>query len=258
MDYELIKVETAHDGAATVITLGPAPANILSAKMMSEISAQLEADAADPHKKLIVFKGEGKHFSFGASVEEHKPGEVDKMLPAFHEFVGKVINCPVPTCAMVTGQCLGGAFELVLACSFIFADETAKMGVPEIQLAVLPPVASILLPVRAGDLISTEMILTGRSLSAAELKACGLVNEVAEPGALDEFVGGFFEKHLAPRSASSLRIAHRGARMYLAKQYRKFIGKLEKLYLEDLMSTADAVEGITAFLEKRKPEWKDR
>ncbi len=257
MAYDLIHVEEKHDGTVTEISLGPGPANILTAQMMREISSQLKEDEKNPHKKLIVFTGEGKHFSFGASVEEHKPGQVNDMLPAFHNFINDIISCPVPTLAQVSGLCLGGAFEMVLACTFIYADETAKFGVPEIQLGVFPPVACVLLPLKCGEVISSEIILTGRQFSAGELHNLGLINRVVEKDQLGEAVSGFYEKELLPKSASSIRMAHRGCRTVIAAQYNDLIGRLESLYLGDLMDTADAVEGINSFLEKRKPEWKD-
>jgi cyclohexa-1,5-dienecarbonyl-CoA hydratase len=257
MAYELIKVKERYDGAVTEITLGPPPANILTAKMMEEISDRLAEDGKNRHKKLIVFSGEGKHFCFGASVEEHKPEFVNDMLPGFHRFIGDVINCKVPTLAKVSGLCLGGGFELVLACTFIYADESARFAVAEIQLAVLPPVASILLPARGCDVLGAQIVLTGEQMGAGKLYEHGLVNEVVEKEKLDEAVTAFFEKQLLPKSASSLQIAHRGSRVFLAEQYKNFIDRLEKLYLEELMSTKDAVEGIQAFLEKREPKWLD-
>ncbi len=257
MSYELIQVKETHDGAVTEIILGPGPANILSAQMMREISTQLKEDEKNHHKKLIVFASEGKHFSFGASVEEHKPGQVNDMLPAFHNFIEEIITCNIPTLAKVSGLCLGGAFELVLACTFVYTDETAKFGVPEIQLGVLPPVASLLLPLKCGEVFSSRIVLTGEQFSVQHLLNHGLVNEVVEKNQLDEVVSNFFEKQFLPKSASSIRIAHKGCRMVIAEQYKNLIGRLESLYLEDLMDTADAVEGINSFLEKRPPEWKD-
>lgn len=258
MSYKLIKVNEKNDGEVTEIVLGPPPANILTSGMMEEISAQIGEDVKNPHKKLIVFTGEGKHFSFGASVEEHKPENVGDMLPKFHSFIGDVINCSIPTLAKVSGMCLGGSFELVLACDLVFADESAQFAVPEIQLAVFPPVASVLLPFKCSGALSQQVILTGERFPAVEMHGRGLVNQVAESGKLDEAVSTFFEKQIRPKSASSLRITKAAGSMVMAEQYRNFIGRLESLYLKDLMSTTDAVEGIQAFLEKRSPEWKDK
>lgn len=257
MDYETIKIEEKHEGQLAWVTLGPPPANILTAKMMGEISEFLEREREARHRKLIVFSGEGKHFSFGASVEEHRTELVGDMLPKLHRFIGDVLECDVPTLAAVSGLCLGGAFELALACSFIFADETARLGVPEIQLAVFPPVACVLLPFQAGGHVANRVILTGEQFPASKLEEWGVIERVVAPGALSDTVDAFFEEQLAPKSASSLRIAHRAARTTLARHYKGFIDDVEKLYLEKLVFTADANEGIEAFLEKRKPQWQD-
>ena len=257
MDYELLRIEEKCNGQLVQATLGHAPANIISSKMMGEISGLLDEAEKAPHKKMIVFRGEGKHFSFGASVEEHNADRVGDMLPIFHTFIGKLLECNIPTLAQVSGLCLGGAFELALACTFIFADETAKLGLPEIQLAVFPPPATILLPLRCGDALASRIILTGEQLSATELHEGGVINKVVEAGKLDDAVSEFFEKQIAPKSASSLRIATRASRMTTCEHYRTFIGKIEDMYLKELMSTKDANEGIQSFLEKRKPVWMD-
>ena len=257
MSNKHITVNEKNGGEVAEIVLGPPPANILSSAMMEEISAQITKEAKNPHRKLLVFTGDGKHFSFGASVEEHKPGNVNDMLPKFHAFIGDVINCPVPTLAAVTGLCLGGAFELVLACDLIFAEEGAQFGVPEIQLGVFPPVAAVLLPFKCAGNLASEIILTGDRFTAETLHGHGVVNRVSERGAIGETISSFVEKQIHPKSGSSLRITKSAASMVIAEQYQNFIGRLEDLYLKDLMGTADAVEGIEAFLEKRQPEWKD-
>lgn len=258
MSYKHIKVEEKNGGEVTEIALGPPPANILSSAMMEEISAQIREDEKKPDKKLLVFRGEGKHFSFGASVEEHKAENVGDMLPKFHTFIGDVISCPIPTLAAVKGLCLGGAFEFVLACDLVFAEEGAQFAVPEIQLGVFPPVASVLLPFKCGGTLASQVILTGDRFAAGILHDRGLVNHVSESGKLDEAISSFIEKQIHPKSASSLRITKSASSMVLTEQYKSFIGRLESLYLEDLMSTADSVEGIEAFLGKRSPEWKNR
>ena len=257
MSYSLIKSAELFNGQATEITLGPAPANILSALLMDELSAELEKIAGMPHKKLLILAGTGKHFSFGASVEEHTADKVGAMLPKFHKLIGTVLECPVPALAKVRGLCLGGAFELALACGLLFCEEGAALAVPEIQLGVFPPAASILLPRKTAFASAAQMILTGEKVPATELKRLGLVNEVAEAGKLDEAVQAFVEKHILPKSAAALRLANQATQLALVKHYRAHIQEVEQLYLDRLMSTADAVEGIQAFLEKRPPKWKD-
>ncbi len=255
MDYQSIAIQESYDGQVAEITLKPAPANIISSAMMGEIYHFLAAQQEITQRKLVVISGEGKHFSFGASVEEHTPGKVGDMLPKFHRFIGAVLSSRVPTLAKVTGCCLGGGFELALACTFILADAKAKFAVPEINLGVFPPPASVLLPWRAGDAFASEMILGGEMLPAARLKEQGVINGVAEEGTLDAVVAAFIEKVILPKSAAALRHACAASRMSTAAHYEQFIGPLETLYLDGVMRTHDAVEGIAAFLEKRDITW---
>lgn len=257
MPYELIKVNELHDGQVAEVVLGPPPGNVLTAALMTELSAQLEETNADSAKKLIVIAGEGKHFSFGASVEEHTPDKINEMLPGFHDMIGRVLSSGVPTIAKVRGACLGGGFELALACSMIFCEDGAALGVPEIQLGVFPPPACLLLPFKCTESASRRIILTGEKVPAGDAHRLGIVDTVAEKGQLDGAVAKFVEEHILPKSASSLRIANEAAMTAISAFYHANISEVEKLYLDDLMSTEDAVEGITAFLEKRPPQWKN-
>jgi len=255
MSYNLITVSEHYQGEITEICLGKAPANILCMQAMNEISDCLTQLDHDRNKKCVIFSGEGKHFSFGASVDEHRPGAVNDMLPKFHQFIGLILEYKIPIIAKVSGLCLGGGFELALACNFIFANEHAKFAVPEIQLSVFPPVASVLLPFRCGDQISSEFILTGEQIKAADMKNLGLINNIFDQDSFDLGVNQFIEKNILPKSASSLRFANHAARMMIQDIYNKYISKLEDLYLNELMKTEDAKEGIVAFLEKRKPDF---
>ncbi len=255
MSYELIKIQGKHHDQVTEIILNPPPANIISVKMMDEISDCLKIQQEITDKKLIIFSGEGQHFSYGASVEEHLPEAVGDMLPRFHRFIGEILGCKIPTLAKVSGCCFGGGFELALACTFIFADQKAKLSVPEIQLAVFPPPASILLPLRCGDAFASQMILTGEPFGTPQLLEKGIVNAISEEGNLDADIDEFIKKSILPKSAAALRIACTAARTTVVEQYKQHIKKLEELYLKDLMSTRDAVEGIKSFTEKRKPKW---
>ncbi len=257
MSYELIQIKELLDGAATEIVLNEPPANIVSSKMMSEISEALVTIQKDPQKKMILFSGEGKHFSFGASVEEHKPELVGDMMPSFHKLIGEILNCEVPTVAKVSGLCLGGGFEVAMACTFLFADVTAKFAVPEVQLAVFPPVASALLPRLVNDTYASQIILTGAQVSAEELSNFGMINKICEKGELDKTIASYFEEQLQTKSAKALRFAHQAARMSIVEHYNSHIGNLENLYLNELMKTSDAVEGIQSFIERRPPQWKD-
>lgn len=258
MAYESIRVTPKHDGRVVEIALGPPPANIVTGKLMGELSAEI-ARYSTPETagvKAVVIAGQGEHFSYGASVDEHRAEVIRDVLPRFHELIGSLLACPVPTIARVKGRCLGGGFEVVLGCSMVVAHEDAVFAVPEIKLGVFPPVAGVLLPFITGQAAASEIVLSGDEFGAADMNWFGVVGRVAEgdlEGAVDEYI----EKALLPKSASSLRIANTLAKRALTEHYRAHIGAAERLYIDELMATHDANEGIASFLEKRKPEWTD-
>jgi len=255
--YETISINETFDGQVAEIILDVPPANILSAAMMQEIRDFLAEDKKNKSRKLLIIKGSGESFCFGASVEEHTAEQVTDMLPGFHQMCGDILSHPVATLAQVSGFCLGGGFELAIVCSLIFADETARFAVPEIQLGVFPPVAASLLPILAGGTLANEMLLTGKKFAADKLAGLGVVTQVSAKAELQDDINSYIEKNLLPRSASSLRFAHQAARLSVVNHYQATIGILEKLYLEELMSSNDANEGINSFVEKRKPQWND-
>ncbi len=255
MIYETISINETFDGQVAELILDVPPANILSAAMMQEIRNFLTEDKANKSRKLLIIKGNGDSFCFGASVEEHTADQVTDMLPGFHEMCGDILSHPVATLAQVSGLCLGGGFELAIVCSLIFADDTARFAVPEIQLGVFPPVAASLLPVLAGGTFANEMLLTGKKFTADKLAGLGVVTQVSSKVELHNNINSYIEKNLIPRSASSLRFAHQAARLSVVNHYKSTIEILEKLYLEQLMSTNDANEGINSFIEKRQPQW---
>jgi cyclohexa-1,5-dienecarbonyl-CoA hydratase len=232
--------------------------NIVTADMVGALRSALEAVAENPHLKLITIEGAGVDFSFGASIPEHAPDQIARVLPEMHALIHDLLDAPAPTAAVVRGRCLGGGFELALACDFIFAEEGAMFGLPEIALGVFPPAAAALLPMRVGSARATGAILTGESSPAAAWQARGLVELVAPAGDLQRAVDDWFATHLSRRSAAALRHGAAAARMGVQAHVREVLPRLEQLYLEDLMRTHDATEGVAAFLEKRSPSWMDR
>jgi cyclohexa-1,5-dienecarbonyl-CoA hydratase len=259
MEYKLIKCERLFDNAVLKIVLNAPKANVLEAAMLSEILQELKALEADNDLKLLVFEGEGKHFSFGASVPEHTKENAAMMLKAFGGVFYQMVKLAVPTMAIVRGQCLGGGMELALFCNFIVADKTAAFGQPEIVLGVFPPPASVMLPLKVGQSYADDLALSGRSISGAEAHQIGLANLLADEGQ-DAWETGraWAEKHILPKSASSLRIANKAVRMGFFRSIMEDLPRMEALYLKELMESHDANEGIGAFLEKRKPEWKNQ
>lgn len=261
MSHECIRVEERFDGQVIQIYLGPAPGNIVDSKVMEELSSEFDLihksvkSGEGCHRKLIVITGEGKHFSYGASVEEHRADSVGDMLPKFHALIGQILSSELPTLARVQGLCLGGGFEVALACSLFYCDQSTKAGVPEIQLGVFPPPACVLLPFKTTNSAACHMVLSGKNFMADELYRFGIANEICEKGTLDDRIDGFIKKTILPLSASSIRIAHRAVQMQLVKNYNSVIDEMESLYLKDLMQTKDGVEGIEAFVERRKAVW---
>lgn len=246
-----IRADLGHDGRLLHITLAAPKANILDQSMLGAIAGALTEHGANPRLRAVVFEGEGRHFSFGASVEEHTAPQVRAMLAGFHGVFRLLGRLSVPTAAIVRGQCLGGGLELASYCSWIFAAPDSRFGQPEIKLAVFPPMASVLLPWRIGGGAALDLCVSGRSIDAAEALRLGLVSQVHdEPGAAFD---AFFEAELASSSASSLRFAERAARMSLHATLERDLPRLEQLYIEELMATPDANEGIAAFLDKRTP-----
>jgi cyclohexa-1,5-dienecarbonyl-CoA hydratase len=169
-----------------------------------------------------------------------------------------MLDLPAVTAAAVRGRCLGGGFELAMACDFIFAEESATFGLPEVALGVFPPAAAALLPARVGTARATSAIVTGKSVPAGEWRQAGLIEAVVPDGTLQAAIDRWFDTYLQGKSGAALRYAAAAARHGLRQQARRVLPELEQLYLGDLMDTHDAVEGIAAFLEKRAPRWTDR
>jgi cyclohexa-1,5-dienecarbonyl-CoA hydratase len=253
-----VRLGFSHDRSRAAFRLFDEKGNCLTAAMVAALRAALEPLGENPHLKLVTFEGEGSEFSFGASIPEHAPDRIREVLPAMHQLLGDVLDVPAPTAAIVRGRCLGGGFELALACDFIVASDDAVLGLPEIQLGVFPPAASALLPWKIGAPRAARAILTGAVLPARDWQQMGLIELLSPAGELAAAVDAWFEAQLAPKSAAALRYASLAARETTAAHFKAAIATLERLYLDDLMRTADAAEGIAAFMEKRPPDWRDR
>jgi len=232
--------------------------NVLDNVMMNELLSLFAEFRDNKDIKLITFQGEGKHFSFGASVPEHTKEKAGMMISTFHQIFYKIIDLGIPTMAKISGQCLGGGMELALACNFMFADKTAVLAQPEIILGVFPPPASIMLPLKIGNARAEEILLTGRNVKAEEGERIGLLNRIFEDKeALNSGVDEWITKNIVPKSASSLRYANKASRSHFGHIMVKFLRELEENYVNELMNTNDANEGINSFLEKRAPVWEN-
>lgn len=231
-------------------------ANILDSTMIASLAQGFAAHADPHHVHAALIDAKGPHFSFGASVEEHLPAKCAEMLSSLHELLRVMLEWPRPVLVAVRGQCLGAGLELALAGSLIFSSRDAKFGQPEIKLGVFAPAASCLLPQRIGQSAAEDMLLSGRSIDATEAKALGLVHAITddpESAALD-----YFDTHLANKSTASLGCAVEAARCGYVPEVERRIVQVERFYLNHLMQTHDAHEGLAAFLDKRPPKWENR
>lgn len=250
-----LAVTQLDDGAIWRVAIGGSKGNILDGAVMQELAGLFRDAAAAPHLKAICLEGQGAHFSFGASVAEHLPPHAGPMLAAFHGALLAMIDSAVPVLAAVRGQCLGGGLELVSLCHRVVAAHDARMGQPEIMLGVFAPIASLVLAERVGRGAADDLCLSGRSVTADEALAMRLVDQIAaDPG---EAAVAWARTHLLPKSASSLRYAVRASRAGLRARLAVELPAIERLYLDGLMSTADAVEGLKAFIERRPVAWRD-
>ena len=253
MSESPLKVWLDRDGALLRLRLNRPRANVLDAAMIAAVARALAEHGQPGAIRAALIDAEGPHFSFGASVEEHLPERCADMLKALHTLLVAMLEWPRPILVSVRGQCLGGGLEFALAGSLIFAAPDAKLGQPEMTLGVFAPAASCLLPFRTNQADAEDLLLSGRSVSTEEANRMGIVSVVApdpEAAALE-----YFDKHLSGKSAASLGFAVRAAREGMLPEAKRRIAAVEQLYLEGLMATRDAAEGLQAFLEKRTPKW---
>lgn len=243
-------------GRVRVLTLAAPPANLVDIATTRRITELVEDAGADSRVCALLFRAEGEHFSYGASVSEHLPERCAEMLQAFHEMFRRLLAVGIPAVAAVRGRCLGGGLELVAFCQRVFAAPDARLGQPEIRLGLFAPVGSILLTERLGRGAAEEMCLGGAEVDAARARELGLVDDVGlEPEAA---ALAWVRATLLDKSPAALRLAVRAARVGLAERFGSELARIERLYLEELMATRDAHEGLAAFLERRPPQWQGR
>jgi cyclohexa-1,5-dienecarbonyl-CoA hydratase len=250
----LVKFE-AREGVAR-ITLDAPPLNILTRAMLGEFREALRRAADDFSVRALVLDAAGRHFSAGASVEEHLAPEFQVMIPEFGATVQALYAFPLPVIAAVQGRCLGGAFELVQAADIVVAAEGAQFAQPEILLGVFAPAACILLPWRVSRGLAAELLFTGDPIGSAAAAAAGLVQRVVPDAELQPAADSLASR-IARHSAAALRVhkrALRAAQEPGSGVAAGFAAAID-IYETELMQTRDANEGLRAFLDKRQPQW---
>ena len=240
------------DGRLLRLRLNRPKANLIDAEMIATLDRAFAEHIGNTHIAAILLDAEGQHFSFGASVEEHLPDQCAAMLAGLHRLVLRMVESPVPLLAAVRGQCLGGGLEVALAAHLMFVATDAVLGQPEMKLGVFAPAASCLLPELIGPARAFDLLVSGRAMSGAEAASIGIATAAGNPEtAAIDYIGA----HLIPKSASSLRFAVQAARLDYAARVRAKLAAVERLYLDELMKSRDALEGLQAFIAKRPAQW---
>jgi len=241
------------------VTFARPPLNIFDIAMMSEIDAAVTELMGRREVVAVVFDAvEGSRaFSAGVSVEEHQPETVYQMLESFHAIFRTLEQAAKPALAVVEGAALGGGCELVAACDIVVAATGSRFGQPEIKLGVFPPVAAVLLPRVIGERRARELLLTGELFDAEEALALGLVNYVVGPDQLEAKLQEVLGR-LRELSAPALEMTRRAMDAARGRPFLEALERAEDIYLNELMKTEDAHEGVRAFMEKRKPEWRNK
>lgn len=251
----LVEVAASHGGAWRRIILSGGRGNLLSLEMVRTLGQVLHTLESERGIKWLTFEGSGGDFSYGAKIQEHTPEMMPTVLPETHRFIKRVLAFPAPTAALVEGRCLGGGFELAMACDDIIATDSTMFGLPEIRLASFPPVAAAILPLRVGSSRATRAIVTGQTQTATYWHDAGLLSMVAPQSSLINAAADWFDAHLARHSSIALAHAVAAARWNIRAQAEPALDRAERDYLSGLLKTKDAIEGVTAFLEKRAPNW---
>ena len=254
--YKFITYST--DNGLVAITIDRPPYNVLDIASMEEIGAALRRAAADTTAKVVLVRGSGeKAFSAGVEVSDHTQEKVDRMIEVFGDIFRGLEEVPVPTVAALNGVALGGGCELALGCDMVIAANHAKIGQPEIKLGVFPPVAAALMAKLIPPGKAYELVLGGESLTAEEALQWGLINKVY---AKEEFSAGVqtYLVRFLGLSRVALVLAKKAMRAARERPFRDALAHADAIYLKELMTTEDAREGLAAFMQKRKPVWKNK
>jgi cyclohexa-1,5-dienecarbonyl-CoA hydratase len=230
------------------------PVNVIDIPMMEQLSEAIAEIEARADVVTIVFTGGDKVFSAGVDVAAHTPDKVEEMLSKFHAIFRALVSSRKVLVAAVHGHCLGGGAELAMICDVVITSETALWGFPEISLGCFPPVAAVALGAVVGQKHAADLILSGRKFDGLEARFLGLANSAVPDQQVKEKLDELLAR-LARLSPSTLALTKKALYTWDSMHFDKGLAKAEKIYLEELMQTSDAREGILAFLEKRDVRW---
>jgi cyclohexa-1,5-dienecarbonyl-CoA hydratase len=254
VESKLSRITVDLNASVARIVLRHAPLNVIDVVMMEELVQTLREIEARSDISIVLVSGEGKAFSVGVDVAAHTPDRVEAMLVKFHAVVRALVASKKVTVAAVHGYCLGGGAELAMVCDVVYTTASAQWGFPEIKLGCYPPVACTALAALVGQKRAAELILTGRTISGTEAAEMGLANRAASDEKLAAMVGETV-RELLLLSPAALAVTKKAFYAWDAMHFDKGLARAEKIYLEELMKTTDAQEGISAFMEKREAKW---
>jgi cyclohexa-1,5-dienecarbonyl-CoA hydratase len=253
-ELKFARLDLSLAAAVAGIVLRHPPLNVIDIPMMEELARALAEIEGRSDVSVIVLSGEGKAFSAGVDVAAHTPDKVAEMLGKFHAVVRALVATRKVTIAAVHGPCLGGGAELAMVCDIVYTTPSSQWGFPEIKLGCYPPVACTALAALVGQKRAAELILTGRTTSGSDAAEIGLANHAVPEEQLAATVGDTVQQ-LRGLSPAALAVTKKAVYAWDAIHFDKGLARAEKIYLEELMKTADANEGIRAFMEKREPKW---
>jgi cyclohexa-1,5-dienecarbonyl-CoA hydratase len=254
-EYRFIRFETLQGIAR--ITLDRPPANVLAIEMMEDVALALEGLEYQRDVKLVVLAGAGKYFSAGFELDDHLGDRGYVMLESFRRIFELLFKLDKPTLAVVAGPALGAGSILAMACDIVLAAASAKFAYHEIKAGVFNPVTAVLLPRLIGRKRALEIVLAGASLGASEAAELGLVSRAIPDDRLDAEVEAVLAR-FRDLSAPVLQSARRAVVGALDLPFAEAMRHAEDVYLNQLMATEDATEGLRAVGAKRKPIWRDR
>jgi cyclohexa-1,5-dienecarbonyl-CoA hydratase len=254
-DYQNIKI--AVEGGVGLITLARPPLNVMNIAMMKEINDVLDSWEEINDLKVLLFQAEGDHFSAGVDVEEHLGDKVAEMIEVFDGIFRRLHRINIPAMASVRGSCLGGGCELAAFCDMVLASDTARFGQPEIKVGVFPPIAIYLLPRIMNYQAALDVIFSGKIISAQEALEIGMIGKIIPDSELDKVTEETIESY-RKLSPVVLKMTKKAITKSWNDDFESSLKIIEDVYLNELMKTEDAEEGLRAFLEKRKPVWKNR
>jgi cyclohexa-1,5-dienecarbonyl-CoA hydratase len=251
------RIHIRYDGPACHIILADGRANVIDIPMMEALHAAIKDAESKPEITTLLFRGQGGNFSGGVDIPSHAPETVAAMLQQFHAFILALAATQKVTLALVEGNCLGGGAELALMCDMVYTTLDAKWGFPEVTLGCYPPVACAALASVVGQKRAAQLILTGETITGRDAMLIGLATASGPLPEIEQYAQQTVAR-LAALSPAALRHAKKASYAWNAMHLDKGLARAEKIYLEELMQTEDAKEGIRAWTENRAPKWKGK